>query len=338
MNGAFDRRQAQDADIVLGQLELWIGVGANVSWPWLDVAVRIGKGWGTFLDLHGPMVQRGDFAAFVPALRDFAEGRRDDALLASLGGSMRVTLRRSEHGSLHGEAWFSHGPNSQTVSFSLWDGSLRTAVPQAEAALERVKRDQASAWMPAPDLIQRLPRATGLEPPQGPTRFEAWESGLTPARELRFDYTVDGYGWFSLDVRADDQRGEAGGGYLTDAMGDMLRAALAMLAGARSARVTFNAEPGLQRLELEVVALSMDVTDAGMPARHRRGCWIRLRDIDHNTGADGEVEFEALAGSPRAVAEAIYDMGARHFADGAGPWTAPMAALQGALATVPLVD
>jgi hypothetical protein len=68
---AIERRRTLDADIVLGQLELWVGVGRNLSWPWIDVAVRVGRGWGTpFVDLNGPMVKRPDFIAFVPALRD----------------------------------------------------------------------------------------------------------------------------------------------------------------------------------------------------------------------------------------------------------------------------
>jgi hypothetical protein len=67
----------------------------------------------------------------------------------------------------------------------------------------------------------------------------------------------------------------------------------------------------------------------------RYGCIIRIRQIDDSSGEPLEPEFEALIRSPRAVAEAIYRMALTHFRHGAGPWSDAMAALEGALATVP---
>jgi hypothetical protein len=335
LDQAIERRRALDADIALGQLELWIGVGRNLSWPWIDVAVRVGKGWGPpFLDLYGPLVKRPDFIAFVPALCDFAGGKRDDALLASLGGSMRITLRRSEHGSLYGEAWFQHGPNTQTVSFSLWEGALAAAVEGAEAALERVKSARELGWLPEPDRLALFPRTTDPAEPEAPRPFEAWDSGRS-GEDVQLEYSVDGYGWYGVDVRVGEQRGEFGGGYLTDPMGDLLRAALLLVAGFDRAELTCNAEPGLTRVEFEREAVRFDVDESGMPERHLYGCRIRIREIDHQTGEAREPEFDALARSPRAVAEAIYAMALAHFEDGAGPWSDPLAALEGALATVP---
>jgi hypothetical protein len=324
-----------DADIQLGQLELWVGVGRNLSWPWIDVAVRIGKGWGApFVDFNGPMVKRPDFVAFVPALRDFAEGKRDDALLASLGGSMRVTLRRSEPGWLYGEAWFQHGPNSQTVSFSLWEGALQAAAEGAEAALERVKSARELGWLPEPDRLSLFPAVSDPAEPEAPRRFEPWSSGLC-GEDVRLEYVIDGYGWYGIEVRVGEQRGEFGGGYLTDPMGDLLRVALLLLAGADRAELMCNAEPGLTRVEFVRERLRFDVDESGMPERHVYGCRIRIREIDYLSGEEREPEFDALARSPRAVAEAIYGMALAHFQEGAGPWSDPMAALEGALATVP---
>jgi len=332
---AIERRRALDADIKLGQLELWVGVGRNLSWPWIDVAVRVGKGWGTpFVDFNGPMVKRPDFVAFVPALRDFAEGKRDDALLASLGGSMRITLRRSEPGWLYGEAWFQHGPNSQTVSFSLWEGALAAAAKGAEAALERVKSARELGWLPEPDRLNLFPCVTDPSEPEVPRRFDAWSSGLS-GEDVQLEYVIDGYGWYGIDVWVGERRSEFGGGYLTDPMGDLLRAALLLLAGAHRAELTCNAEPGLTRVEFVRELVRFDVDEAGMPERRVYGCRILVRDIDDRTGEKQEPQFDALARSPRAVAEAIYRMALAHFRDGAGPWSEPMSALEGALATVP---
>ena len=335
LDQAVERRRALDADIALGQLELWIGVGRNLSWPWIDVAARIGKGWGTpFLDVNGPMVKRPDFASFVPALRDFAEGKRDNALLASLGGSMRVTLRRSEPNWLFGEASFDHGPNSQTVRFSLWEGALAAAVEGAEAALERVESARELGWLPEPDRLDLFPRVTDPAEPEAPRRFDAWSSGLC-GEDVRLEYVVDGYGWYSVELWVGEQRGGFGGGYLTDPMGDLLRSALLLLAGAGRADLVCNAEPGLTRVEFVREEIRFDVDESGMPLRHVHGCRIRIRELDDATCKEHEPEFDALARSPRAVAEAIYRMALEHFKEGAGPWSDPMAALEGALATVP---
>lgn len=335
MEQALLRRRELEPDIVLGQLELWIGVGANLSWPWIDVAVRIGKGWGVFLDLNGPMVKRPDFLTFVPALRDFVEGRRDDVALASYGGSMRITLLRDENGIRHAEAWFKHGANTQTVMFSVWEESLCNALAPAEAAAERVRTARTTGWVPDPGRLAFLPHATGLEPPDKLQHFEAWDSGLVPDGDVRFDYEVDGYGWYGGNIHVGDKRGEFGGGWLTDFKGDLLRAALALLAGETRVIVTCQGEPGLTLIEFSTALLRSEVTDEDLPERAVHGCWIRIRDLDEATGEEKGVEFEALARSPRAVAEAIYHMAAAQFEHGAGFWSDAMAALEGALATVP---
>jgi hypothetical protein len=336
LDQAVERRRKLDADIVLGQLELWVGVGRNLSWPWIDVALRVGRGWGgPLLDVNGPMVKRPDFIAFVPALRDFADGKRDDALLASLGGSMRVTLRRSEPGWLYGEVWFQRGPNSHTISFSLWEGTLAAAAEGAEAALERVKSARELGWVPGPDRLSLFPSATDPAEAEAPRRYDAWSSGAC-GDDVRLEYVVDGYGWYGIQIWVGEQCGECGGSYLTDPMGDLLRAALLMVAGASRAELTCNAEPGLTRVEFIREPIRFDVDESGMPERQVYGCRIRIWEVDPQSGKDCEAEFDALARSPRAVAEAIYRMALAHFKEGAGPWSDPMAALEGALATVPV--
>jgi len=179
-----------------------------------------------------------------------------------------------------------------------------------------------------------FPSLTAPAEPEAPRPFEAWDSGERGA-DVRLDYVVDGYGWYSVDLRVGAQQGGFGGSFLTDAMGDLLRAALLLLAGADRAELMCNAEPGLTRVEFSRETLRFDVDAAGLPERHVYGCRILIREIDHQTGAVGAPEFDALARSPRAVAEAIYRMALAHFKDGAGPWSDPLAALEGALATVP---
>ena len=341
MNGsdkAIERRQGGAPDISMGPLELWIGTGEGQSWPWIDVAVRIGTGWEKVVDLHGPMLQRPDLLALAPAMRDFVEGRRNDLLLASLGGSMRLVLRRSEYGSLHAEAWFNRGRIDQTVSFGLWDEAIATSLPQVEETVQRLKEAQwgwkpSADWGRPPDPL--LPRDTQLpeeaeehRPPLG-----AWDAGLGTGADVAFEYLIDGYGWYSIDVRVGERTSGFGGGYLTDPMGDLLRAALALLAGAQRTELTCNAEPGITRVEFE--RLLLGVSDCGGGTRPRYGCKLTIRPIDHFTGEAQDPEFEALCRSPRAVAEAIYRMALPHFTDGAGPWSDPMAALEGALAAVP---
>jgi hypothetical protein len=335
---AIERRRGQGPDILIGPMAMWVGTGEGHSWPWVDVAVRIGSGWEKVVDLHGPMLQRPDLLSLAPALREFAEGKRNDVSLASIGSSMRLLLRRSEFGSLSGEAWFNRGPVSQTASFALWEEALAPAAEGAELTAQRLT-DAQWGWTPSQEMDGAdalLPRDSGIEEDFGEDRSKTgpWDSGLGPGEDISFDYQIDGYGWYSIGVRTETKEGGFGGGYLTDPMGDLLRAGLALLAGASGAEVTLNGEPGLTRVEFERVLLGID--DAA-PARAavRYGCRIRIGALDHFGGELLEPEFEALCRSPRAVAEAIYRMALPHFRHGAGPWSDAMASLEAALAAVP---
>ncbi|WP_066795910.1 hypothetical protein [Sphingomonas soli] len=331
---AFNRREQLDADIKFGWMEMWVGVGSNQPWPWLDVAVRIGKGWGTFVDHYGGLIKRPDFIAFLPELKAFAEERQDVAELRSLGGSMRLRLTR-EFGDLRGEARFDHGPNSQIARFRLWKDSLRDAVPAYENAVRRVEAVN-RGWIPRLGRHDATPRAALLEGRAGPSSFKGWVSGYGEGGDVRFDYEVDGYGWYGVTVQVGDNVCEFGGGWLTDCLGDLLRAALLLLAGRKQVEVLANAEPGQTCIEFEVATLRCEPEpEPGVPGKAQEGCWIRVTELYYVDGKENGLRFEQLARSPFAVAEAIYAMALPHFADGAGPWSAPMAALEGALATVP---
>lgn len=333
---AYGRRQALPADIKLGWMEIWVGVGRNQAWPWLDVAVRVGTGWDNVLDHHGGFFKRPDFIAFVPKLRDFVEGRLDEVWLRSTGSSMSLKLQRQEPGWYRGEASFDRGHNGITVRFKMWDESLAAAVLAAEATLARIKAGTNWGWVPKLGRPDTKPRAALLEVSQPPSNFPAWESGWGDGEELSFEYEVDGYGWYSGAIVVGEQRGYFGGSSLTDSKGDLIRAALLLLAGKDRVDIMCTSEPGLARIEFETMTLrTAEGPELGVPGPTQTGCVIRIRGIDHFTEAEEEVEFAAIARSPRAVAEAIYQVMLELFKDGAGPWSDAMAALEGALATVP---
>jgi hypothetical protein len=336
LSGAKERRQSDEPDIVLGHLSLWVGTGEGFSWPWLDLAVRIGEGWEKVVDVHGPLVQRPDLLAFLPALREFVEGRQADLLLASTGGPMRIILHRSEFGSISGELWLRRSATTQTILFPLWEEALPVALKGAEATAERLA-DVNLGWRPGPPAglgDPLLPRDSGIvEPGDPPSQPQPWDAELGTGEDVAFEYTHDGYGWYAVEVRVGQSVGGFGGSYLTDSMGDLLRAGLALLARAPRVELSCNAEPGLTRVEFERVALGADLSQSGR-LHYREGCRILIRELGQS-GSEQPPEFDALCRSPRAVADAIYRMALPHFAAGAGPWSDAMAALEGALARVP---
>ncbi|MDF7774121.1 hypothetical protein P1X14_02580 [Sphingomonas sp. AOB5] len=331
MSDALERRKTLDPDIEIGPLAIWVGSGKGHSWPWIDLAIRVGTGYEKLLDANGPMVKRPDLIAFFRAFRDFVRKLRHDVVLSSSGSSMRLTLQRSDEGSLRGELWFERWRVNQTLSFALWDGAFEHAIAQVDAVHARLL-DAERSWVPQPARLDIRDSAIPDEV-QPARKWEPWDSGLGDGQPVRLRYEIDGYGWYGITVWVGEKQGEFGGGYMTDPMGDLLRCALLLVAGQRKAEMFCNAEPDLTFVEFEEIVVRMDVDAAGDPVHHH-GCAIRIRPDDHR-GEPMDPEFEGVATSPRAVAEAIYLMALEHFRDGAGPWSRPMAALEGALATVP---
>jgi TonB family protein len=161
--------------------------------------------------------------------------------------------------------------------------------------------------------------ATGRPVPHKQRRKVAWlrrweAPEVLDAAEVTLRYVVDGVGWFSVSVDVGAAHGDFGGSsWMTAAMGDLLRVGTALACGVTRAEAEFNAEPCLTRVEFEV-----DVLNSSVPARKNQwsgtsGCWIRIREIDHQTLEPKPAEFEALCYSPLAVAEAIYLMALPHF-------------------------
>lgn len=335
IESAVARRQSLPPDLKIGWLSLWFGQSARRTW--LDMAVRAGEGWDMVADVHGPLVQRKDLAPFVGEMRRFAAEEVDEARLASSGGALRIMLKRS-HGWTRAEVGLNRGHLSQTISFNLWQQSLDEAVPAAEATLARLEQAN-RGWRPKwlfgkPDAAGPARAIESDEAPDMPERtVEAWESGIRTG-DVSFRYMVDGFGWYAVDVRIGDACGEFGGGYLTDAMGDMLRSALTILAGGRRAEFVCHAEPGLTRVTFERVLLNVESGPMETAVRNE-GCRVEIREIDHHSGEEEPAQFDACCHSPMALAEAVYTMACAHFADGTQPTSpAALAALEGALIAV----
>lgn len=335
IEAAEERRTMLPPDIKLGWLSLWIGESANRTW--LDVAAEVRESSVDIIAMHGPLVQRRDFLAFLDALEIFAAGAADEAMLWSEGGSLRLHLARPEAGWMRMSVWLRWGRVEHSIVFRLWEEALEVAVTGAAQARERLARSN-RGWRPRLPVALTGDRPGPPEPirvaAQAPdNRFADWDSGIQTG-DVSFRYAVEGFGWYGVDVRIGELRGEFGGGYLTDAMGDMLRGALAMLAGAQRFEFTCNAEPGLTRVAFERVQLRV-VGGTRASTRAIHGCRVLVQEIDHFNGTDGEVEFDAVCHSPRALAEAIYRMAAEHFVDGTRPTNpAALAALEGALVAV----
>ena len=64
---------------------------------------------------------------------------------------------------------------------------------------------------------------------------------------LTIDYRLTGSGWADCTVRADGKACEISASYLSDALGNLVLAAVAVLAGAHSISVGFDEEPGEYR-------------------------------------------------------------------------------------------
>jgi TonB family protein len=149
--------------------------------------------------------------------------------------------------------------------------------------------------------------------PQRVRRKIAWnarcrEPHVLDAAEVEFDYHVDGVGWFGVGVHIGAKEDGFGGGWLTDYMGDLLRAGIALASGIREAQATFNSEPFINRLEFEVVTLNQSHRARNNEWTANDACWVRLREIDYQNLIPQHVEFEGLCYSPLAVAEALYRM------------------------------
>jgi hypothetical protein len=64
---------------------------------------------------------------------------------------------------------------------------------------------------------------------------------------FHLDYHLDGTGWSRATVADQDQTAHLTASYLSDALGDLTRATLALVRGARQATISWEEEPGEYR-------------------------------------------------------------------------------------------
>jgi hypothetical protein len=151
------------------------------------------------------------------------------------------------------------------------------------------------------------------------------------------DFKFRGAGWADIELRIRDQQFVSGGiSYTTDALGDLLRAALMIATGAWSASVSFDGEPHESRLVLG------GVWDRD---RWRKGFFVRVIEFDDiykkRPDESGIVSFDAEC-TEREFAIAVLETGRRILAGGVenyawGDTPFPMRALR-ALETALLTE
>jgi len=133
--------------------------------------------------------------------------------------------------------------------------------------------------------------------------------------DVSIDYDLGQHGWSSFTLRVGDRAVEVGTfGYCTDALGDIVRAALAMAAGSWRARVSLDAEPFEWRLVL-----------VRRPYRNGEAAQLDLQILTfpdiyaEAPDTEGALKFEAICdveAFARAVAQAAGQVWERHGADG----------------------
>jgi hypothetical protein len=74
---------------------------------------------------------------------------------------------------------------------------------------------------------------------------------------LTIDYRLTGTGWAGCTVRADGRDCELSASYLSDALGKLVLAGIAVLAGAQSMSVGFDEEPGEYRWSIAQAGAGM---------------------------------------------------------------------------------
>src|SRR5262245_28827983 len=112
---------------------------------------------------------------------------------------------------------------------------------------------------------------------------------------LRMSYTLVGTGWSRCMIEASDNRLEITASYLSDALGNLVLSALAVVSGFRAAAFPFDEEPGEYRWVLEVTdnnVLSIRVLEFSE-------LWSQKPDTE------GRVLF-AISTTPLAYAKAVH--------------------------------
>ena len=317
---------ARDPDVRLGKMGLWIEGAAGGGW--LNVVVHVGNASETLAYKRGRLIYRADLETFGAGLARLVNGEWDEALLPRRGDlSARVTRDR----------WFSlvlgHSTGDQTITMLCYESEHAPALAGVRAALERLARERALSWRPAlvsgPAAIRiRLERIAKRPVVERPDDFIPRELvGPVRAEEPEFEFTYEGAGWHSLAILVGEGAYETGGSDIGARLRDLLLAGLRLAAGATHAELTFNAEPGQDRLEFDALPA------AGLLAP-LLPCRIRAVELAPITEAPANMGFEGVFDSGLVVAQALYRMALPHFVEDDRWDRQAFAALEGALLAI----
>ena len=319
-------------DVTLGTFRLWIE-GPQGSSGWLDCVAYVGDHFQTLMHTRGALMLKADLDAFGAGLSRVARDEASDAILPR-SGPLGLRVGRVSPGSTpFCEVGLGTTAGEQKISLHCRPAQLQAAVDGVEAALARLARERAKRWLPAilggstdvppaPRLVGPVGRKPGPERPAQPKA-----PPLPAFPEPEFKYVVDGPGWHGVTLRVGDRVHEMGGSDIGADMIDLLRAALALAAGAPRAELVFNGEPDLERLEFEAVY------GYGRLPPHLP-CRIRAVELRGRDAKPGRVAFEAVCLSGLGAARALYRMALPHFIENDRYDRLTFAALEGALAAI----
>ncbi len=87
----------------------------------------------------------------------------------------------------------------------------------------------------------------------------AWFDLGVVETQARVDYRLTGHGWSEADVVIGHERAHLTASYISDALGNLVRAGLEIAAGRKAARVTWALEPGCYRWKFDRRGADLDV-------------------------------------------------------------------------------
>jgi len=316
---------ARDPDVRLGKMGLWVEGAAGGGL--LNVVVHIGDASKTLAYERGRLIYRVDLETFAAGLARLVNGESHEASLPRRPLGVQVTR----------DGWCSfslgHGTGDQRITMRCRDPEYASALEGARAALERLARERALSWRPAvvagPEAVRaRLERIARRPVVERPDDFIPHELvGPVRAEEPEFEFTYEGAGWHSLAILVGEGAYVTGGSDIGARLRDLLVAGLRLAAGATHAELTFNAEPGQDRLEFDAVPAAGLLAPL-LPCRIRAVELALMTEVPTNTG------FEGVFDSGLGVAQALYRMALLHFVEDDRWDRQAFAALEGALSAI----
>ena len=318
---------ARDPDLRLGKMSLWIEGAAGGGW--LDVVVHVGDALKTLAYERGRLTHKTDLETFGAGLAGLVNGECDAASLPRRG-ALGVHVTRGRWCSLS----LGHSTGDQSITMLCHEAEYAPALAGVRAALERLARERALSWQPAlvsgPEAVrgrlERIARKPAVT--ERPEDFIPHALvGPVRAEEPEFEFTYEGSGWHGLAIRVGDGAYETGGSDIGASLRDLLLVGLRLAAGAPHAELTFNAEPGRDRLEFDAEPAGAGLAPL-LPCRIRALELASLTEVPVNTG------FEGVFDSGLVVAQALYRMALPHFVENDHWDRQAFAALEGALAAI----